>query len=132
MTLRTGPRGNTGMIKHSGYPCLRCVAIITRVATWNMLRIFPFSESAIMAADAAANHLSVIYSHCGIPEIYRVTVLAYISRYHVVGIFTRCINAVMTTDAALGDIAMVKLNRRPDNIVVAGIAFGGRLHMAWG
>ena len=110
---------DVGVIKIGRTPRRSRMAIVTGVAAGKMRRVLAGCDHAIVAGEAGADNLRVVYVIHRRPGHVVVAVFAHIAGRYMRRAFAFSTNAIMATETVVCDIGMVKCRGRPSNCRVA-------------
>jgi len=125
-----------------GNPAVGSMAIITGIATGNVIDILALGNGAVVASYAGAEHLQVINPGSGCEQHHIVAILTDIGGLHVGWIFADSLNTVMAAKAITHDVVMIEVGGNPavggmavvttvaTGNVIDTFAFGNRTVMA--
>ena len=122
VTRRTGVRCHACVIKHRWRPRHRGMTVIARISTRNVVKVFAFSNAAVVATDTRSDDSRVIDQSNRIPGNDRVARLALVVGGDVLDIGAGGRSAVVTREAARRNGVVIKVSRLPRHSRVAHIA----------
>jgi len=75
--------------------------------------VFAGRDTAVMAADAGTDDLSMVNREYGCEDVGVMAVLADIAGRDVREVFTRCVNTVVAVDTIARNVQVIKVGRQP-------------------
>ena len=108
----TGTWRNITMIKHRGRPAIGAMTVITLVTTGDMGGGFSCCDRAIVATEAGANDLSMVYAINRSPICCGVAILTNVCGLDVGRVLTGCNRAIMAACTSAQHLIMVDRRNR--------------------
>lgn len=101
------------MIEIRRYPTGRCVAVVTSVATGNVVRRLSGRREAVVTGATGSGYLGMVDHVHGRKRICVVAILAHVGRCYVGWVFSGCIRTVVAARTTSRDIDVVEVGRYP-------------------
>ena len=107
------------------------MTVIARVRTWNVVKVFAFSNAAVMTADTRSDYGRVIDQRDRIPGDDRMARLTLVVGGDVINIGAGGRSAVVAREAPGCNRVVIESSRRPDFRHVAGLTIVATGNMIW-
>lgn len=117
--------GDAHMIEIRWYPTGRCVAVVTGIATCNVIWRLPGCREAVMTGATGSGYLGMVDDVHRRKRIRVVAVFTYVGCCYVSWVFSGCIRAVVAARTTSRDIDVVEVGGYPARgrmTIVAGVA----------
>ena len=101
------------VIKVGRLPGAGCVTVIAGVAAGDVVAVFSFRRTAVVAGETTANNVTVIDANDRFPACVAVAILADVAGVDVPGILAGGRRAIMTAGTTGAYLAVVKIGRLP-------------------
>ena len=123
--------GDRTVIKDRSVPAVGGVAVVTAIATGNVVGRLTLRHRTVVAAGAGANHSTVVNSADRAEAVSGVTILTVVAGVNMTAVFACGGTAVVATYTTHGDTRVIKLSVLPalgSMTIIATITAGD---MSW-